>query len=166
MPDQHDLFSPDDFVEVPDQTETVEDIDGLDQRTVSQAVVSGADWTTETVISQINKGNIQLNPRFQRRDAWESDRKSRFIESLIIGLPLPQLVLAEAKNKRGSYIVIDGKQRLLSIRQFAAEYVRETSFGPNGYLKQLGLVASPDAARVRASKIATTLTPLNPGALR
>jgi phosphate transport system substrate-binding protein len=52
------------------------------------------------------------------------------------------------------------------IRQFAAEYVRETSFGPKGYLKQVGLVASPDAARIRAAKIATTLTPLNPGALR
>lgn len=52
------------------------------------------------------------------------------------------------------------------IRQFAAEYVRETSFGPNGYLKQIGLVASPDAARVRAARIATTLTPLNPGALK
>ena len=52
------------------------------------------------------------------------------------------------------------------VRQFAAEYVRETSFGPKGYLKQLGLVASPDPARIRAAKIATTLTPLNPGALR
>jgi phosphate transport system substrate-binding protein len=52
------------------------------------------------------------------------------------------------------------------IRQFAAEYVREASFGPSGYLKQLGLVASPDAARGRAAKIATTLTPLNPGALK
>jgi hypothetical protein len=35
-------------------------------------------------------------------------------------LPVPPLVLAEAKGKRGSYIVIDGKQRLLTIRQFAA----------------------------------------------
>jgi len=120
MPGQRDLFGPDEFVEVSDQAETVEDIEGVDQRTVSQAVVSATDWTTETVISQINKGNIQLNPRFQRRDAWEPDRKSRFIESLILGLPIPQLVLAEVKNKRGSYIVIDGKQRLLSIRQFAA----------------------------------------------
>lgn len=120
MPGQRDFFGPDEFLEVSDQAETVEDIASVDQRTVSQAVVSATDWTTETVISQINKGNIQLNPRFQRRDAWEPDRKSRFIESLILGLPIPQLVLAEVKNKRGSYIVIDGKQRLLSIRQFAA----------------------------------------------
>jgi len=87
---------------------------------ISQAVVSATDWTTETILNQINKGNIQLNPIFQRRDAWEQIRKSGFIESLFLGLPVPQIVLAESKTRKGSYIVIDGKQRLLSIRQFAA----------------------------------------------
>ncbi len=84
-------------------------------------MLSGNDWTTETLISQITKGNIQLNPNFQRRDAWDKSRKSKFIESLILGLPVPQVVLAESKEQRGSYIVLDGKQRLLSIRQFAAD---------------------------------------------
>jgi hypothetical protein len=82
------------------------------------AVVSGTDWTTETVVSQLRRGNIQLNPRFQRRDAWGRERKSRFIESLIVGLPIPQLVLAEVKQERGKFIVLDGKQRLLAILQF------------------------------------------------
>lgn len=82
------------------------------------AVVSGTDWTTETVVSQLKRGNIQLNPRFQRRDAWKRDRKSRFIESLIVGLPIPQIVLAESKQDRGKFIVLDGKQRLLAILQF------------------------------------------------
>jgi len=82
------------------------------------AVVSGTDWTTETIVSQLSRGNIQLNPRFQRRDAWKRDRKSRFIESLIVGLPIPQIVLAESKRDRGKFIVLDGKQRLLSILQF------------------------------------------------
>ena len=40
------------------------------------------DWTTETVISQLKRGNINLNPRLQRRNAWEDKRKSLFIESL------------------------------------------------------------------------------------
>jgi hypothetical protein len=82
------------------------------------AVVSGTDWTTETIVSQLKRGNIQLNPRFQRRDAWKIDHKSRFIESLIVGLPVPQIVLAESKQDRGKFIVLDGKQRLLSILQF------------------------------------------------
>jgi Protein of unknown function DUF262 len=83
------------------------------------AVVTGTDWTTETVVSQLKRGNIQLDPRFQRRDAWKRDRKSRFIESLIVGLPIPQIVLAESKRERGRFIVLDGKQRLLSILQGA-----------------------------------------------
>jgi hypothetical protein len=82
------------------------------------AVVTGTDWTAETVVSQLRRGNIDLNPRFQRRDAWKTDRKSRLIESLILGLPVPQIVLAEAKDSRGRFIVIDGKQRLLTLLQF------------------------------------------------
>jgi len=109
-----------DFREDEFQIENEEDIGNLDQNFFSAAVVSGNDWTTETIINQINKGNIQLNPDFQRRDAWDKIRKSRFIESLILGLPVPQIVLAESKERRGAYIVLDGKQRLLSIRQFSA----------------------------------------------
>ena len=109
------------FIEDEDQLETDEDISPLESGDFSTAVVSGNDWTTETLINQINKGNILLNPAFQRRDAWDKTRKSKFIESLVLGLPIPQVVLAESKERRGSYIVLDGKQRLLSIRQFAAE---------------------------------------------
>jgi hypothetical protein len=95
-----------------------EDVAEEIKRTDITAVVSGTDWTTETIASQLKRGNIQLNPRFQRRDAWKRERKSRFIESLIVGLPIPQIVLAEAENNRGKFIVLDGKQRLLSILQF------------------------------------------------
>lgn len=84
----------------------------------NKVVVFTTDWTTETVVNQINKGNINLNPEFQRRDAWQRSRKSKFIESLFLGLPVPQIVLAESKTDKGKYLVIDGKQRLLAIMQF------------------------------------------------
>jgi hypothetical protein len=99
------------------QGETEEDLGVSD---VSRAVVTATDWTTETILSQLRRGNIELNPRFQRRDAWGDDRKSRFIESLFLGMPTPQLVLAERRGSRGSFLVIDGKQRLLTLRRFAA----------------------------------------------
>lgn len=83
-----------------------------------QAVIWGTDWTTETIAKQLEKGNIDLNPSFQRRDAWSEKEKSKLIESLMLGLPVPPIILAESKNKKNSYIVIDGKQRLLSIRRF------------------------------------------------
>jgi phosphate transport system substrate-binding protein len=52
------------------------------------------------------------------------------------------------------------------IRQFATEYVREGTFGPSGYLTQAGLIASPDAVRSRAAKMATTMTPMNAAGLK
>lgn len=84
------------------------------------AALWSTDWTAETVLSQLKRGNIDLNPSFQRRSAWSDQKKSLFIESLLLGLPIPQLILAEDKNKKGSFIVIDGKQRLLAIRRFAS----------------------------------------------
>ncbi|WP_218187145.1 MULTISPECIES: DUF262 domain-containing protein [unclassified Pseudomonas] len=82
------------------------------------AVVLNADWTIETINLQIQKGNIDLQPGFQRRVAWDDERKSRLIESIIVGLPVPNIVLAENKDSRGKFIVIDGKQRLVAVSEY------------------------------------------------
>ncbi len=52
------------------------------------------------------------------------------------------------------------------IRQFAAEYVREGTFGSKGYLISAGLIASPDAVRSRAAKFATSMTPMTAAGLK
>lgn len=90
--------------------------------------ISSRDWTVETIISQIKAKNIDLNPSFQRRNAWNDIKRSKLIESLIWGIPVPQIVLAENKEKPRSFIVIDGKQRLLTIAGFfdpSLEYWRK-----------------------------------------
>ena len=112
------LFANDGEIESKIGQESEEDIQSFDKDSLSDSVLWGTDWTTETVVSQLKKKNIELSPSFQRRDAWADDRKSSFIESIILGLPIPQIILAERKDKKGSYLVIDGKQRLLSLRQF------------------------------------------------
>ncbi|MBT3066575.1 DUF262 domain-containing protein [Rhodoferax sp. U11-2br] len=102
-----------------------DDADELDKQERSdffaQAVLYGTDWTVKTILQQIQDGNIDLSPDFQRRDAWSSKNKNRFIESVALQIPIPQIVLAEKKDQRGSYIVLDGKQRLLTLAQFAAD---------------------------------------------
>jgi len=98
--------------------ESEDDITGVTAKSLSNAVVWGTDWTAATVVDQLRRGTISLDPAFQRRDAWTDDRKSRFIESLMLGLPIPQLVLAESQKAKGRFIVIDGKQRLLSLSKF------------------------------------------------
>jgi hypothetical protein len=76
------------------------------------------DWTVETIYNQIKQGNIELNPKFQRRNAWTDEKRSRLIESLILKLPVPEIVLAESHEEKNKFIVLDGKQRLLTIAGF------------------------------------------------
>src|SRR5688572_29177948 len=113
-----------------DQTDIFGDVENEDDDLVSNDIelmkgvlVSDSDWTAETILSQLKKGNIALNPKFQRRDAWNDERKSRFIESLLLNIPIPQLVLAELQGTRGKYVVIDGKQRLLALQRFSGQGV-------------------------------------------
>lgn len=112
LSDQLELIIPDDQQE--DEADLPSNISFRD------AVVMNADWTIETINSQMNKGNIDLQPGFQRRAAWDDTRKSRLLESIIVGMPVPNIVLAENKAHRGRFIVIDGKQRLLAINNFCA----------------------------------------------
>lgn len=102
---------------IPDDQQEDED-DIVKPVTFKDAVVLNADWTIETINIQIKKGNIDLQPGFQRRVAWDDTRKSRLLESIIVGMPVPNIVLAENKDHRGRFIVIDGKQRLVSISEF------------------------------------------------
>lgn len=108
-----------------DQQEDENDIKDTNQQiNFHDAMTLSSDWTIETIYSQINKANIDLSPEFQRRSAWDNTRKSRLIESIIIGMPIPNIVLAEKQQQKGKYIVIDGKQRLLSITEFMDEEIK------------------------------------------
>ncbi|CAN7484950.1 DUF262 domain-containing protein [Duganella sp. LjRoot269] len=111
---QEELFEP---VFPTDQQEEESDLQS-DQINFRDAVMHTADWTVGTLYSQLQKGTINLDPGFQRRQAWDDVRKSRLIESLIAGLPIPNIVLAENSEHRGRFLVIDGKQRLLTIQDF------------------------------------------------
>ena len=111
--------------------ETAEEFE-VNVDTIHQAVIWGTDWTTETINMQMVKQNIDLSPDFQRRDAWTTKVKSKFIESLFMGLPIPQIILAEQRDKKGKFIVIDGKQRLLSLKQFALPNKNEDALKLSG----------------------------------
>ena len=76
------------------------------------------DFNVKTYFEFIEAGMVII-PTFQRNYVWDIKRASKLIESLIIGLPIPQIFLfGEGKNK---YLVIDGQQRLLSIYYFIKE---------------------------------------------
>ena len=89
----------------------------LNQRDFASLIISPSDWTVETLHSQIGK-QIDLDPAFQRRNVWSTAAKSSFIESLFLGIPIPQILLSSRPNLKSSFLVLDGKQRLLTIKEF------------------------------------------------
>lgn len=105
--------------ELQDELQDFQDTDDVGDFDVSEIVVYSRDWTIGTFYDQIEQGNIELNPGFQRRNAWDDGKRGKLIESILKSYPVPEIVLAEDNKKsRGSFIVIDGKQRLLTMAGF------------------------------------------------
>ncbi len=106
-----------DLIDEADREEEEEEV-RIGKDDLSSLTVYSRDWTVETIISQVRNGNIDLDPEFQRRNAWNDGKRSKLVESLISFLPVPELVLAEDPKRKRSFLVIDGKQRLLAIMGF------------------------------------------------
>lgn len=71
-----------------------------------------------SLIDQLSNNEIELNPEFQRAsDIWDSTKKSRLIESILLGLPLPSFYFSEDRFSQ-KLSVIDGLQRLCAIKDF------------------------------------------------
>jgi hypothetical protein len=69
------------------------------------------------IYDRLSFGEIELQPDFQRKDrVWPEPRKSKLIESMLMGLPLPVFYFAEKPN--GDWIIVDGLQRITTIYDF------------------------------------------------
>ena len=86
------MSSEEDFEEYFEATEESVDL-GVTEKSFAEIVVAPADWTIGSLYAQIGK-QIDLDPEFQRRDVWTVAAKSRFIESLFLGIPIPQILLS------------------------------------------------------------------------
>jgi len=73
------------------------------------------DFNVITIFNFIESGAVKI-PGFQRNYVWDIKRASKLVESLLLGLPVPQLFLYE--ENRNTFLVIDGQQRLMSIYYF------------------------------------------------
>lgn len=63
-----------------------------------------------------DRGKICMDPSFQRNFVWKNKQMSELIESVIIGIPLPLIYLAE--SQKGDLVVVDGRQRLTTFVKF------------------------------------------------
>jgi hypothetical protein len=135
---------------VPNADKTInnedEDFDGFDSREDTDSTTeSTKPWdpkkiriTTKTftlreTVEQIQEGDIDLSPDFQREFVWKDRQRTRLIESILLGIPLPAFYFNQSEN--GSYQVVDGVQRLSTINIFMSnehrlntidlEYIKE-----------------------------------------
>ena len=76
----------------------------------------GADMDVDGLVKRLNRGDIFIPP-FQRDYVWNLSDASRFVESLLLGLPVPGVFLAKDPES-GKSLVIDGQQRLKTLQFF------------------------------------------------
>src|SRR5437870_10728564 len=62
------------------------------------------------LINLYRDGELDIHPEFQRFFRWSNEQKSRLIESLLLGIPIPSIFVSQREN--GVWDVIDGLQRL------------------------------------------------------
>lgn len=70
----------------------------------------------ETVLRRLKQGTLRLAPEFQRNEVWSIRQKSQLIESMLLRIPLQMFYVSE--DERGNWDVVDGLQRLSTIKNF------------------------------------------------
>lgn len=104
------LDGPDDS----DETEQAEPLTiAPDER---KLITQPYDLGVRSIREDIRSGRISLNIAYQRKYVWDSGKASRLIESLLLNVPIPVCYFAEDDD--GVYEVIDGLQRLTTIKKF------------------------------------------------
>ncbi|GAA4239232.1 DUF262 domain-containing protein [Postechiella marina] len=86
----------------------------------------GADYPVDSLMKRIQDKVIFIPP-FQRQFVWSINEASKFIESLILGLPVPGIFLSKEKDTN-RLLVVDGQQRLMSLYYFYKGYFQSTPF--------------------------------------
>lgn len=96
------------------------------------------DMNVDFIMNYYKNDKFILDPEFQRRNVWDYNKKSKFIESIILNLPIPSILIADDKI-RNKFIIIDGKQRISTIAEFFSPEKKGEGFKLKGLevLKEL-----------------------------
>ena len=85
---------------------------------ISRRIHKEMDKTTVKVLmSDIDDKSLDLNPPWQRKIVWPDAKQRALIRSILLGFPLPSIILFRPKNS-AKLEVVDGKQRLTSLHRF------------------------------------------------
>lgn len=123
-----DLFSdrpPIDSVEPLDDEDAGYSRDGIKPWDPGKIRITTKSFSLRDVVDQIKDGDIDLAPDFQRGYVWKARQRTRLIESILLGIPLPAFYFNQASD--GKYQVVDGVQRLSTISLFMRDEHRLTA---------------------------------------
>lgn len=84
--------------------------------------VENKPFSLKQINDLIDDEDIELSPDFQRNFIWDETRQSHLIESIFLGLPLPSIYLSQYKD--GRLTIVDGLQRIMTIRRFLKNKLR------------------------------------------
>jgi hypothetical protein len=112
--------------------EGIDDESLLDTDSVRRFSITsyGADYTVDSLVKRM-RANAFTIPTFQRRFVWSQKHASRFIESLLMGLPIPSIFLYK-DTENNTHLVIDGQQRLKTLQAFYDGTLGERKFRLTG----------------------------------
>lgn len=111
---QNELLEKIDSPEIDLETEEETEIESHDDS--RKLYVDKVDKSTSDLFRMIIEGELNLQPYYQRNFVWDKKTMSKFIESLLLSIPIPTIFLAE--NNDETFEVIDGQQRLTTIFNF------------------------------------------------
>lgn len=97
-------------------------------------------WGAMQLSAMIKNGRIKFDNIIQRSYVWEPARKSLFIHSLIIGIPIPPTYAKRfnsVEKNNGKYDMLDGKQRMLTIAEFINDKFKLTELPPVTFYNEL-----------------------------
>ncbi|MEH6721679.1 MAG: DUF262 domain-containing protein [Aurantimonas endophytica] len=83
----------------------------------TEIVSDGYEMSVGEILNLYRDDELKIDPAFQRLFRWDDTRKTRFIESLLLGIPVPPVFVFQDEN--GVWELIDGLQRLSTVFQFA-----------------------------------------------
>ncbi|SHJ06105.1 DUF262 domain-containing protein [Wenxinia saemankumensis] len=88
-----------------------------DEETIYQINTYGADFTVDGLVKRFDRGDI-FRPKFQRNFVWTWPQASKFIESILLGLPIPSVFLYREESTQ-KHLIVDGLQRLTTLASFS-----------------------------------------------
>jgi uncharacterized protein with ParB-like and HNH nuclease domain len=113
----------------PQNDEIVELITEIDTR-MKKVHTNSLDLSFNELLDMKKAGELNITPDYQRLFQWSEGARSRFIESLLLEMPVPPIYVVEEDD--GKYLLIDGLQRYFLVSPHARR-VGRTSPGYHLY---------------------------------